>query len=101
MTSTMNKCLSVRCTQHQSSRGPKTGAMYRCYVQDPTGYILAAFYRLGSVYSQLQSTPAKEAGSIPKQSPTSLNMVQIYNRTLAAAMLLISRSAGVLANHGS
>ena len=26
-------------------------------------------------------------------------MVKIYNRTVAAAMLLISRSAGVLANH--
>jgi hypothetical protein len=69
MTSTMNKCLSVRCTQHQSSRGPKAGAMYRCYVQDPTGYILAAFYRLGSVYSQLQSTPAKEAGKHSKTEP--------------------------------
>jgi hypothetical protein len=32
----------------------KRGAMYRCYVQDPTGYILAAFYHLRSVYSQLQ-----------------------------------------------
>ena len=28
--------------------------MYRCYVQDPTGYILAAFYHLRSGYSQLQ-----------------------------------------------
>jgi len=33
---------------------PKAGAMYRCYVQDPTGYILAAFYYLRSAYSQLQ-----------------------------------------------
>jgi hypothetical protein len=28
-------------------------------------------------------------------------MVKIYNRTVAAAMLLISRSAGVLANHNA
>jgi hypothetical protein len=41
----------------------------------------------------------KRRTSIPKQSPTRLNMVKIYNRTMAAAMLLISLSAGVLANH--
>ena len=28
----------------------KEGAMYSCYVQDPTRYILADFYRLRSVY---------------------------------------------------
>jgi hypothetical protein len=40
---------------------------------------------------------AKEAGKHSKA--TRLNMVKIYNRTVAAAMLLISLSAGVLANH--
>jgi hypothetical protein len=40
---------------------------------------------------------AKRRTSIPKQSPTRLNMVKIYNRTAAVAMLLISPSAGVLA----
>ena len=36
---------------------------------------------------------------MPTQSPTRVNMVKIYSRTVAAAMLLILRSAGVLANH--
>ena len=44
----------------------------------------------------------KRRTSIPKQSPTKQNIVRIYNRTVVRrqqAMLLISRSAGVLANH--
>ena len=39
---------------------------------------------------------------MPKKSPTKPNMMRIYNRTVVGrqhAMLLISRSAGVLANH--
>jgi hypothetical protein len=39
---------------------------------------------------------------MPKKSPTKPNMMRIYNRTVVErqqAMLLISRSAGVLANH--
>jgi hypothetical protein len=41
---------------------------------------------------------------MPKQSLTKRTMARIYNKTvveMAAAMLLISRSAGVLANHTS
>ena len=33
----------------------KEDAMYCCYVQDPTRYIVAAFYRLRSVCSQVLS----------------------------------------------
>jgi hypothetical protein len=47
MTSIMNKCFSVRCTQRLSSSSPKVGAMYCCYVQDPTRFILGPFNAYG------------------------------------------------------
>jgi len=47
----MNRRDFFRCTQQLSPSSPKGGAMYCCYVQDPTRYIVAAFYRLRSVYS--------------------------------------------------
>lgn len=51
MTSIMNKCLSIRCTQQTSVlEQSKEGATYSSHVQDPTRYILADFYHLQSVY---------------------------------------------------